>query len=91
MNFRKTTTLIVTGAAALTLAGCDGYGTGYGWGSGYYGDYGYYGSRPSYGWYDGYYYPGNGYYVYDRRGTRQRWSNDHRDHWQGRRGHRRRH
>ena len=51
-----------------------GYGSpyygGYGYGSPYYGGYGYgspygyYGS-PYYGWYNGFYYPGSGYYVYD--------------------------
>lgn len=42
----------------------DGYGYGgYGYGSGY--GYGY--ASPSYfGWYNNFYYPGTGYYVYDR-------------------------
>jgi hypothetical protein len=45
-----------------------GYGSpyGYGYGSPYYGSY--YNRYPSYGWYDGFYYPGRGYWVYDRYG-----------------------
>lgn len=81
-------------AAALTLSACydDGYGyggvsVGYGTG-GYYDDYygyPYYGYRyPVYGWYDGFYYPGRGYWVYDRAGHRHRWSDHHRRHWEGR-------
>jgi hypothetical protein len=69
-------------AGALALGGCAygdlgvglGYGSpyyGYGYGSPYYGyGYGasYYGGfgTPYYGWYDDFYYPGTGYYVYDR-------------------------
>src|SRR3546814_1750331 len=43
--------------------------------------------RPGYygGWYDGYYYPGSGYYVYNRSGHRQRWSEGQRRYWEGRR------
>ena len=87
MTIRRMTTLILTGAAAMTLAGCDdyGYGTGYGWGSGYYGNYGYYGSQPYYGWYDDYYYPGTGVYIYDRYGSRRTWDRRHRNYWEGRR------
>lgn len=36
---------------------------------------------PYYGWYDGFYYPGTGFYIYDRRGTRHRWSQRYRDYW----------
>ncbi|MEL1249944.1 hypothetical protein [Aurantiacibacter gilvus] len=59
-----------------------------------YDDYGYPTSRvsvgigygaPYYGWYDGFYYPGTGYYIYDRRGTRHRWSHRYRDYWLARR------
>ena len=59
-----------------------------------YDDYGYPTSRvsvgvgygaPYYGWYDGFYYPGTGYYIYDRRGTRHRWSTRYRDYWIARR------
>ncbi|WP_218135003.1 hypothetical protein [Parasphingopyxis algicola] len=38
-----------------------------------------------YGWYDGFYYPGYSYYIYDRRGHRHRWGDRHRSHWEGRR------
>jgi hypothetical protein len=86
-------------AGALALAGCaydDGYGYGgVSVGSGYYGG-GYYdpyyssGYYPGgYGWYDGFYYPGNGYYVYDRGGRRHRWNDGQRRYWEGRRAERR--
>lgn len=74
--------------ASMTIAGCtmdDGYGYGgveVGYGAPYYG----YGYAP-YGWYDGYYYPGNGYWLYDRGGHRHRWSDRHRRYWEGRRDH----
>ena len=60
--------------------GYDGYGSGYpagayGYGSGY---------QPYWGWYDGYYYPGSGYYVYDRYRRPYPWDN-YRDYWEGRR------
>ena len=73
-----------------------GYGAGYGYGSGYgynpyYAGYNpyyrspFYGSRyygsPYLGWYDGFYYPGNGYYVYDRDNTRRRISDAERRRW----------
>jgi hypothetical protein len=77
--------------ATLGLSACyeDGYGYGglsVGYGDGYYGSpyYGGYGGYPYYGWYDGFYYPGTGYYVYDRHGSRHRWNDDHRRHWQDR-------
>jgi hypothetical protein len=92
MTFRRLTAVMLTGAAAMTLAGCDDYyGSGYGWGSGYYGDYGYYGSQPYYGWYDDYYYPGSGVYIYDRYGSRRTWDGHHRNYWEGRRHRHRRH
>jgi hypothetical protein len=87
--------------ASCSLAACaydDGYGYGgmsVGYGGGYYGDYyddyydpyygGGYGYPSYYGWYGGYYYPGTGYYVYDRSGRRHRWSDNQRRHWEGRR------
>ena len=82
-------------AGATALGGCaydDGYyggvsvGSGY-YGGGYYDDYwgpGYYG--PTYGWYNDYYYPGSGYYVYDRGGRRHRWNEGQQRYWEGRRG-----
>lgn len=72
---------------ACSTYGADGYGysrVAVGYGSGYYSD-------PYYGWYDGYYYPGSGYYVWDRRGYRHRWSGAHRSYWLARRGDRRAH
>ena len=65
------------------LAGCTYGGFGYGGVSvgvasgGYYDD-------DYYGWYDGFYYPGSGYYIYDRGGNRHRWDDHHRRHWEGR-------
>ena len=80
--------LVLIATAALGLAACnDGYGyggVGYGYGSGYYGN-GYYGT-PYYGWYDGWYYPGSGYYIYDRAGARRTWGDNHRRYWESRRG-----
>jgi hypothetical protein len=87
-------------AGALVLGGCaydDGYGyggvsvgSGY-YGGGYYDPYyspGYYGGG-QYGWYNNYYYPGTGYYVYDRGGKRHRWTNSQRSYWEARRADRR--
>lgn len=90
-------------AGALALGGCaydDGYGyggvsvgTGYYGGGGYYDPYygpsGYYQPGLYNGWYDGFYYPGSGYYVYDRGGRRQRWSDGQRRYWEARRAERR--
>lgn len=71
-------------AASLGLGGCAVYDDyGYGYDSGVRVSVGY--GAPYYGWYDNYYYPGVGYYVYDRRGARHRWSNRHRDYWMPRR------
>lgn len=75
-----------------------GYSTGYGYGYGYddyydpwYDDYYYrpvgWGRRysPAYGWNDGFYYPGAGYYVYDRYRRPFRWNDHQRRYWEGRR------
>ena len=74
-------------AATLGLGGCVAYdeygyptssvsvGVGYG--------------DPYYGWYDDRYYPGAGYYVYDRYGDRYYISDRHRDYWWARRAHNR--
>jgi hypothetical protein len=70
--------------AALGLAGCSSYyddGYGYSGLSVGYGNY----HRPYYGWYDGYYYPGTGYYIYDRWGSRYRWGDRYRNYWESRR------
>lgn len=68
-------------AGCTTLGPYGGIGVGVGSGYGGYGGYGYdpyyagygygsgYGYNP-YGWYNGYYYPGAGYWVYDPRGNR---------------------
>lgn len=85
-------------AATAALGACSTYGgygstrvgVGVGYSSGGYYPYGRSYSRyPYYGWYDGYYYPGTGYYIYDRHGARHRWSDRHRRHWEARRGDRR--
>ena len=63
-----------------------GYGSpyGYGYGSPYggFGNYvGYgYGGYP-YGWNDGWYYPGSGYYVYDRDRRRRQLTDAERQYW----------
>ena len=70
-------------AAVFAVSGCysDGYGydrPSYAYNSGYsQGGY--------YGWYGDYYYPGNGYYVYDRRGGSHRWNDGQRRYWEARR------
>jgi hypothetical protein len=53
-----------------------GYGSRYNYGYGGYGGYG--------GWYNGYYYPGTGYYVYDRDRNRRRISDAERAYWRQR-------
>ena len=70
--------------------GYDRYGFpvgGYGYGSRY--GYGY-GSRygcmdPYFGWNNGYYYPGTGYYVYDRYRRPYVWTDEQRRYWSERR------
>ncbi|MDX5984123.1 hypothetical protein [Sphingomonas echinoides] len=46
--------------------------------------YGGYSADPYWGWNGDYYYPGSGYYVYDRQNVRHRWSAEQRGYWQGR-------
>jgi hypothetical protein len=87
-------------ASAVTLGGCASYYGGYGGnggygglsvgiGSGYYDPYysnlGYYGGSPYWGWYDNYYYPGTGYYVYDRYRQPYRWTGAQQAYWTQRR------
>ena len=77
-------------ALGLTAAACteDGYGysgvsVGYSSG-GYYDDYDpyySYGPRSYFGWYGDYYYPGTGYYVYDRYRRPHRWNNGQQRYW----------
>ena len=43
-----------------------------------------YGYGSPYGWYDGFYYPGSGYYVYDRYRRPIRWNDTQRRYWQWR-------
>lgn len=59
----------------------DPYYDGYGYGAPY-GGYGYgYGYPSYYGWYGDYYYPGTGYYVYDRYRRPHRWSDSQQRYW----------
>jgi hypothetical protein len=53
--------------------GYDPYYAGYGYGSGY-------GYNP-YGWYNGYYYPGTGYWVYDPNKNRRPMTDAERAYW----------
>src|SRR4051812_44151894 len=59
---------------------CGAYG-GYGYGAGY-GGYGSYGD-PYWGWWGDYFYPGIGFYVYDRIGRRYPWNEQTRRYWEG--------
>ena len=77
-------------AASAALAGCASYDD-YGYGRGYHGYYDHYPSASYYGWYDGYYYPGVGIYIYDRRGHRHSWKGKHRRYWEARHEYRRGH
>jgi hypothetical protein len=54
------------------------YGSSYGYGYGY-------GLPSYYGWYDNFYYPGTGYYVYDRYQRRYPMNDRHRRYWNDRR------
>ena len=61
-----------------------GYGYGSPYGYGYGSPYGYanpYGGYPYYGWYDGYYYPGTGYWVYDPNGGRHPITTKQKNYW----------
>lgn len=86
--------LVVGAIGSLALSGCAGIYGGAGYGGFGYNNYGYegfgspYGSgnyRSSYGWYNGYYYPGTGYYVYDSNRRSYRWNDSQRRYWEGRR------
>jgi|GEM_PF-881643 len=88
----KSNKILVAGllGATVALTGCayDDYGyggmsVGYGY-PGYYDAWGPYDYAP-FGWYDGYYYPGSGYWMYNREGRRFRWSDRQRDYWEHRR------
>jgi hypothetical protein len=72
-------------AGSIVLGGCSTYDDyGYGGVSLGYGTTSYYGSSPYYGWYDGYYYPGAGYYVYDSNRQRYSWNDRQRRYWEAR-------
>lgn len=79
---------LALGATAGLSACSDGYGysgvsVGYnsaGWDP-YYGGYR---ADPYWGWNSDYYYPGTGYYVYDRQNVRHRWNDQQRGYWQAR-------
>ena len=64
-----------------------GYGSPYGYGGSYYGNSYYgglgYGYSP-YGWYNDYYYPGSGYYVYDRDRRSRVMTDSERRYWMAR-------
>ena len=58
----------------------DGYSP-YGYNSIGYSRYGGYGYGSPFGWYNGYYYPGTGYYVYDRYRRPRVWNDREREYW----------
>lgn len=60
----------VYGGASVGYGAPDYYGSGYGYG----------------GWYDDYYYPGSGFYVFNRAGVRYRWNDRQRAYWESHRG-----
>ena len=80
--------LAVSGCASNGLYSGVSVGTGFGYGSYGYGGYGHgygaYGS-PYWGWYDGFYYPGSGFYVYDRYRRAFYWNDRYRRYWTDRR------
>ena len=94
IRFKTLLAAAALGGAMLLSACDDGYGySGVSLGYGvadydpYYGGYGRYagyGGDPYWGWYGDYYYPGTGYYVYDRYNNRHRWNDQQRGYWQGR-------
>ncbi|MGK6356318.1 hypothetical protein ACMGDH_13975 [Sphingomonas sp. DT-207] len=88
MLFRRVSALGLLLALGLGTAACteDGYGysgISLGYGSPGYYDYAY--SPSYYGWYGDYYYPGSGYYVYDRGRRPHRWNEGQRRYWETRR------
>ncbi len=67
---------------ASSRYGYSPYGSRYGYSPYGYSPYGSgYGSSPYWGWYDGFYYPGTGFYVYDRYRRAYRMSDRHRHYW----------
>ena len=81
MISRRIRAAVLVAAASLGLAACSTY-DGYGYGGGYYrGGYGLSDGGPFYGWYDNYYYPGSGYYLYDRAGRRHAMNKEQQRYW----------
>ena len=68
------------GRSGVSVSIGTGYG-GYGYGSPYYGGYGY---NSPFGWYNNYYYPGTGYYVYDRYRRPYSMTTTQRNYWASR-------
>ena len=84
LSWRKGAFILVAG---LSAGACSTYGS-YGYG-GYGGGYGSgvtlsYSGGNYYGWNDGYYYPGTGFYVYDRYRRPYRWNNFQQRYWSDR-------
>lgn len=92
---RTLKTLALTIVAGIGVSACTDYGYGgYGYSSvsvGVGGPVGYAGDwydpswgDPYWGWHRGYYYPGTGFYVYDRWRRPHRWNGYHQQYWQNR-------
>ena len=93
MRIPRLRSVAIVLAAGIGLGGCAtyspfGYGSGVSIGYGnhgyydpYYGGYGYRAGYAPYGWYDGFYYPGAGYYVYDRYRNPYYWNDYQRRYW----------
>ncbi|WP_133365970.1 hypothetical protein [Qipengyuania sediminis] len=81
--------IVITLVSASALAGCTTLGLDAGYYDDDYHNGGYYDrgyeSGSYYGWYGDYYYPGTGYYVYDRGGRRHAWNDWQRRFWEARR------
>ncbi len=82
MRILLKSTILAAGLASLGACaddygryGYSGVSVGYnaGWGD------------PYWGWNGDYYYPGTGYYVYDRHRVRHRWDDGQRGYWEQRR------
>ena len=86
MLIRRISAAALAAALGFAAGACtDGYGysgvsLGYSSG-GYYDPYYSYGPRSYFGWYGDYYYPGTGYYVYDRDRRPHRWNQGQRRYW----------
>lgn len=78
--------LVIAGGLSVSACYDDGYygGVSVGYGDTWDPYYGGFAADPYWGWYGDYYYPGTGYYVYDRGNRRHRWDGPTRNYWQGR-------